>query len=310
MSFKNHSHHQIFRFVIVLILASIVLGGLTGCLVKKKDLKKIARTTDKLRIYKPGDYILYDVSITRVPNLSPPVYQSGTLRIEWKLHPDIAVPFTGGAKTIPVIQEVSTLDINGGTSNLGTTKYISQDANGQVTLHAIEAIGTENHYWLNTSGDSSLTTINYFTTFNSPLSPGDQSFDSYDSDAVLITSNPTINYYVLEGCEGNASCSSAIGVFSNDHDIVGDSHEITSKLGVFINPFQINFSGSATPSPAPFPVTFDIVSLCGTDHTTFDGTMYVMPEIGMVEMTNTCRDVGGSGDYVYYTYTIRSYNLS
>lgn len=293
------------RLAGAILLALIVTTGLSGCLVKKKDLEKIARTTDNLRVYQPGDYLIYNVSATRVPNLGgAPEILSGTLRIDWIPHANLTVPFTGGTVTIPVLQEVSTLNLNGGASNEGTTRYISQDGNGQVTLHAIEAIGTEDHFWLNTSGDADLSNLEYFTIFNSPITFGDQDFDSYDPATDITTPNSTVNFYVLEDCEGNASCNSAVGQFIDDHDVVGDSNEITTNFGVFINPFRIQFSGSATPTPT-FPVVFDVRDVCGTQFTTHSGTMYVMPEIGMVEMSSTCADSNINGSTVYYTITLR-----
>ncbi|WP_455198848.1 hypothetical protein [Kaarinaea lacus] len=298
-------HKCLLRTTGIILLALLIATGLTGCLVKKKDLDKFARTTDNLRVYQPGDYIVYDVSATRVPQIGLPEYTSGTLRINWNLHANLTVPFTGGATTIPVIQEVTTLNLIGSTSNEGTTRYISQDANGQVTLHAIEAIGTEDHFWLNTLGDSDLTFVEYFTIFNSPITFGDQDFDSYNPETAITTVNPNINFYVLEDCEGNANCNSAVGLFTDDYDVVGDSTEITTNLGIFVNPFQIQFSGGATPTPT-FPVVFDVRDVCGTQATTHSGTMYVLPEVGMVQMTSTCSDPNST---VYYTITLSNTNI-
>ncbi|WP_455217761.1 hypothetical protein [Kaarinaea lacus] len=302
----NPRHKRLKSVLGVLLMALVTVTGLTGCLVKKKELDKIARTTDNLRVYQPGDYIVYDVSATRVPQIGLPEYVTGTLRINWNLHANLTVPFTGGLTTIPVIQEVTTLNLNGATSDEGTTRYISQDANGQVTLHAIEAIGTENHFWLNTLGDSDLTFVEYFTIFNSPITFGNQDFDSYNPETVTTTLNPNVNFYVLEECEGNATCNSAVGIFTDDYDVVGDSAEVTTNLGIFVNPFQIQFAGGATPTPT-FPVVFDVRDVCGTQATTHSGNMYVMPEIGIVKMTSTCADINQT---VYYTISIRNTNIA
>ena len=118
---------------------------------------------------------------------------------------------------------------------------------------------------------------------------------------------------VLIGCL--LFSNTAIGQFIDNHDIVGDSIEVTTNIGVFVNPFQINFYGSANPANPPFALPFDIRVLCGTHFTEHgyagNGTMFVMPEVGMVKMNNTCSDsVAGTGDTVHYTITLSSTNIS
>lgn len=292
--------NQIIRPVGAFLLVSLLVSSLTGCLVKKKDLKKISRTTDNLHIYQPGEYIDYDVTATRYSRFGDYSVQTGTLRVEWKQHNDLIVPLTGGAVSIPVIQEINTLNING-AANAGNIRYISQDNTtdiGQVTLHAIEAIDAEDHYWLNTNGDASLSTIEDFITFKSPM---------------VISGTTNNDFYILDGCPiDGTECLSSVGHFTDSLEVVGDSNEITTNLGVFINPFQINFSGNYAPTPPTFPIV-DIRQVCteGTTVTTsYNGTMFVMPEIGMIQMSNTCYDQGGSGDTVYYTITLRSTNIN
>ena len=102
-------------------------------------------------------------------------------------------------------------------------------------------------------------------------------------------------------------------VYSDNQNVVGDSVAITTNLGVFVNPFQIIFSGSANPSSGSLPVTFDIRNVCDTGITEHgysgNGIMYVVPEIGMIEMENTCRKVI-SNESVIYNITIRSTNIA
>lgn len=305
------SKNTVYQRIAGILIVVVVITSLPGCLVKKKDLDKIARTTDNLRIYQDGDYIIYDVIAVRLPNNSPtPETLYGTLRIDWNAHQNLIQPVTNNS--IPVIQEIMTLNLNG-ASETGTVRYISQDTNGKVTLHAIEATGIEEHYWLNTQGNNNLTTTEFFTIFNSPITFGDQDFDSYNPKTDITTTNSSVSFYILEGCEGQASCNSSIGQFSDDHDVVGDSTEITTNLGVFVNPFRIDFYGSATPTPAPFPVVFDIRDVCGTGPTQHgfasNGIMYIMPEVGMIYMSNTCYDAG-TGDVMQYTYTLSNTNIS
>jgi len=283
------------RTVGMTLLVLISITTLSGCLVEKKEIKKFSRTTNNLRVYQPGDYITYNVTAVTVTNLSPPTTQTGTMTVQWNSHANLIRPFTG--VPVPVIQEVTTLSLNGATDP-GTVRYVSQDANGQVTLHAIEAPGLNTHYWLNTLGDATPTTTESFTTFVSPIAFG---------------AIPQIKFYVLEGCEVGASCGSPIGQYVDDQEVVGDSTPVSTNLGEFINPFRISFSGSSNPSPAPLDVTIDIRNVCGSDTTLHgynsNGTMYVMPSIGMIRMENTCYEPV-TQDTVYYTITIRNTNIA
>ena len=283
------------RVVRIILLAFISITALGGCLVKKQDPVLIARTTDNLRVYQPDDYINYFVTATTVPLIGTPSTLTGTLRVEWIQHADLIRPVTG--TPVPVIQEVTTLNLGGAASNEGTVRYISQDANGEITLHALEAPGTDVHYWLSDLGVGDLSTTASSVFFYSPIVPGIK---------------PQTNFVVMDDCEGNANCASEVGRYIDDQNVVGDSVSVTSNLGIFVNPFQINFSGSSTPSPAPLPITFDIRNVCDTNITQHgdagNGRMYVMPEIGMIRMENTCRSVI-SNDVVIYTITISNTNI-
>ena len=292
------------RVVRIILLALISITALSGCLVEKKDLKKIARTTDNLRVYQAGDTITYNVTATSIPNLGgAPFSQAGTLSINWTT-PSSPLIRPGSASAIPqVIKETTILSL-GGTSDPGTVRYISQDADGQVTLHALEdSAGVL--YWLSSTGVPNLPAINTesFITFISEPFPLGIEFgpDPYE-------------FYVMQGCE-DSNCDNSIGRFSDNPDVVGDTVSVTSNLGVFQNPFQINFTGSTAVTISTLPVFFDIRDICGktgpliTHGTGGAGTMYVMPEIGMIRMDNTCVDSNPSGNTVHYTITISNTNI-
>ena len=282
---------RIFR---IAVLAIISAATLSGCLVEKKDLVQIARTTNELRVYQDGDFISYNVTATTIPLIGIPTTQNGTLTVQWSQHDDLTRPVT--LTPVPVIKETSTLNL-GGATNEGTVRYISQDDllnPGQITLHALEAGSLR--YWLSDDATDLDTTASSIF-FYSPIIPGIK---------------PRTDFFAMDDCEGNANCNSGIGRYIDDQNVVGDSTAITTSLGKFLNPFQINFSGSSTPSPAPLPVTFDVRNICDTDITQHGdagiGTMFVMPEIGMIRMENRCRRVLSS-DIVIYTITIRSTNI-
>ena len=165
-----------------------------------------------------------------------------------------------------------------------------------MTLHALE-VGTL-RYWLSETGNTDKTITESSIFFYSPIVPGIK---------------PTTQFFVMDDCEGNANCNSEVGQYIDNQDVVGDSVSVTTNLGQFLNPFQINFYGSSSPSPAPLPVTFDIRNICDTDITQHgfagNGRMFVMPEIGMIRMENTCSKVTIGGEIVVYTITIGSTNI-
>lgn len=284
------------RVVGITILALITIVALSGCLVEKKDPVLITSTTPNLRVYQPGDQISYAVTAITVSGTGS-TRQTGRLTIEWFANADLIHPNT--AANVPVLKEVATFSLDGGASDTGTVRYISQDdVTGEVTLHAFRETDTT-HYWLSPDDDTALTTIAPAVTFVSPIVIG----------AVI----PQIDYTVLEGCDGNAECNPAIGRYLDNHDVVGNSTEINTSMGRFTNPFQINFSGSSTPSPIPLPITFDIRNVCDTGITQHgdvgDGTMFVMPEIGMIRMDNACKNVIDN-ETTFYTIEILSTNIT
>ena len=291
------------RVVRIILLAFIFTTTLSSCLVEKKDLVQIARTTDNLRVYQAGDSISYYATALVIPNspVGVPDSQGGTLNINW-LTPAQALIRPGTTDPIlRVLKEVTILNINGSES--GTVRYISQNDDGQITLHALED-SAGNKYWLSATGIApvSATTTESFVTFVSEPNPLGIEFGV----------NPYA-FYVMQGCE-DAICDESVGQFNDAPDVVDDTVSVTTNLGVFSNPFQITFSGGSIPTVFPLPITFDIRDVCGNtgpliSHGTGTGgagTMYVMPEIGMVRMENTCVNSDINGNTVFYTFTIRS----
>lgn len=278
---------RVFR---IAVLAFISAATLSGCLVEKKDPVKIARTTDFLRLYQANDIITYNVEEFRYSDSS---IRNGILTIKWLAHAPLLRPGTI-TPLIPVLEQVITLSFDGGATETGTVRYISQDATTrEVTLHAIQAPGANPYYWLSASDliNTPITTESY-SIFTSPMGVG-------------INPAP-VNFNVMEDCDASSSCDYHFGRYSDDMNIVGDTTSIITSLGEFTNPFQISFNGTTIPDNG-FPV-IDVRNICGTNTTTHAGTMYVMPEIGIIQMTNTCDDIGGSR--VQHTIRIRSTNIS
>lgn len=291
------------RVVRIVLLAFISITTLSSCLVEKKDLVQIARTTDNLRVYQPGDSISYYVTADIFPNGGGAfTRQTGTLNTNWSTPTQPLIRPGTIDPILRVMKEVTILDTNG--SETGTVRYISQNDDGQITLHAIEDTAGE-LYWLSATGIApvSATSTESFVTFVSEADPLGIEFGA----------NPYA-FYVMQGCE-DSICDTSVGQFNDTPDVVNDTVSVTTNLGVFSNPFQIDFIGSSVPAVFPLPVTFDIRDVCGNTGAVIShgfggaGTMFVMPEIGMIKMNNTCVNSDLNGNTVHYTITISSTNI-
>lgn len=281
----------------VILLATSISALLSSCLVEKKDVETISRTTDTLRIYQAGDYIEYDViAVTSLPTGNTTKY--GSLRIQWDGTADITDPISG-LLISPDLKETTTLTYDGSTEpDAIATRYISQtntdpaDPNqGSIILQAIDD-PLDADYWpydpANT-GNSGSPVISP-VTFNSPM---------------VIGVDSPLEFSVME-CAAS-SCANEIYQFNDDtFNVVGDTREITTNLGVFSNPFEVSFSGGTFPvGTIALEFLGDIRDACGTssDRITHNGNMFVMPEIGIIQMTNQCSNLT-SGSIIFYTYTI------
>jgi len=292
------------KLALIALAALVVSLPLSGCLVKKKSPVTISRSTDNMRIYQPEDYIVYDVQEQRSAADGTPLYANGTLRIDWIRTDDLPDPNAVG-QLIPVLKEVTTLTFNGDSdTEIGTVRYISQDDDpnsptyGEIRLHAIEAPGQAQKYWLNSDGNLDTLTAP-FTVFPSPLAmSGPQSLTPF---------------YLMQGCETNpATCEAVVGSFLDDNfEVVDDTSQITTVMGIFTNLFRVNYSGISQPISLPaLPVLLDIRDACGGSQpaTTYhNGTMFVMPEIGVIHMLNMCQDDGMNP--VIYNISLRDTNI-
>lgn len=294
------------RVVRIILLAFISVTTLSGCLVEKKDLVEISSKTGNLHVYQPGEYIDYFVTATTTSVGGGTTVQTGTLHISWQAHAGLDRP-GAPVELIPVVKEVTKLFYDGGSSlPPGTVRFISQegaaDTNpGQMTIHAIND-STGETGWLHTDDITGFTDVptESFIIFESPLSVG-------------LDQLP-VSFHVMENCDitsgvcstPSGQTSAVVGQYSDDMATVGNTTPITTSLGIVTNPFQISFSGTTIPSNG-FPI-IDVRNVCGTTTTTHAGTMYVLPELGVIRMTNTCDDIAGGGR-VFYDIRIRSTNI-
>jgi len=217
----------------IFVLAIVISTALSGCLVEKikpGEETTISRTTNILHIYKPGEFIDYNVTATTDTG-SDFVISRGTMRIHWENHGDLIDPIS--TDPIPVLKETTTLKFETGIEpDATTTRYISQDTDGNIILHAIEDnAGGLN--WLRNNGNINTSEpVIAPVIFDSPLVVG------------VKPPSPEPDFYVMEGCTtATRSCGSAIYIFSDDFTIEGDTKSVLTDLGRFTNPFQLSYSG-------------------------------------------------------------------
>jgi len=283
----------------MILLAIGIASLLSSCHIKQKNVETISRTTDKLRIYQPNDVIEYNV--TAVTNSN--TFSQGIMRVQWTPTGDLTDPIDSNI-TYPVLKETTTLTYEDSSTETDATviRYISQDSDGNITLYAIDD-GT-GLYWLYdpaTTGISSSPVI-LPVIFDSPMAVG------------TPPPNSPLEFSVMENCgKTSGLCGIEIYEFNDRFDIVGDTTQVTTNIGKFSNPFEIDFNGGTIPNGSP-TVTFwgDIRDACGTstDNISHIGTMFVMPEIGMIRMTSLCQNfTAGGGDQVNYVITLSSTNI-
>ena len=297
------------KLVMFLLLMSVSIL-LSGCLVDKKkpeDVVKISRTTDTLRIYQAGDFVDYYVTAVINTQASTTV-RYGTLRIQWDNTADLTDPITP-TETYSVLKETTTLTYDGSTQpDAIVTRYISQVTTapinpsepgiGSIILHAIDDPADDKDYWPYPDGTTPSTSpVIRPIIIKSPL---------------VVSSTFPASYSIME-CN-NGLCANEIYNFTDTNfTVVGDTQEVTTDLGIFSNPFELSFLGVTVPAVGAPAVSFlgDIRDACGTsaDRITHSDNMFVMPEIGMVKMNNTCTNIT-SGESVIYNIRARDTNIT
>jgi hypothetical protein len=282
------------------LTAIAVLLTLSGCLVEKKkqDVKSISRTTDNLRIYQPGDQIVYNFTTDRILGGGTQEKITGTLTVKWQqLTGELKNPFTDETYSDAALKQSLIYQINGSaTTGPGIVRYIQQDSvTGAVSVIAVEDSAGD-RFWFNEMGGPGISVVDPMLFFDSPL--------NYSGDSL-------IDFYEMPNCEGKANCDNPIGRYSNALTLMGDSTAIETNLGKFEDPIQVNQAGSITPFDGLSAPLLDIQHVCNTtgrDFVTHDSTAYFFPEIGIIQMTNTCT-VLPNNDIEVTTYTLSGVNF-
>ena len=111
------------------------------------------------------------------------------------------------------------------------------------------------------------------------------------------------------------TCSDQIYQFNDSFTVGWNTKEIATNEGTFKNPFELSFNGSVADSSSGLAISIlgDIRDACGSGtagevihHE--PGTIYVMPEIGIIQMEYMC--IASSGKTVTYTLTLDDTNIN
>ncbi|HEC20393.1 MAG TPA: hypothetical protein ENI97_13810 [Gammaproteobacteria bacterium] len=275
----------------MILLAVGLSGALGGCLVKKKDPSEIPTYTSTdpvLRFYQPGDTINYLVQAQ-----DGVTTRTGTLQIKWENTNPIPSPFP--PNTYTVLKETTTLTL-GQTSPVTDTlvRYVEQDTTtgttttGSMYLRAFDSPTAGEYFWLSPS-NVPTSSVQRFEIFRSPL-----------DTAAMAGQIDLGNYYVVDNCNGTTCNDQLAFIQSNTFEVTASNQTVDIPgTGIFKNVYKVQYN--ATMTPGPTTPLLDILNVCGgtgqvTSHQT---VLYIVPEIGVIKMVNTCTDQGGGAPVIY-----------
>ncbi len=287
-------HRRIFSTV---ALTALLAVSLTGCLVKKAAQKPPTdRGSDNLHIYKNGEWIRYRVT-SLVAGVDTPV--TGTLEIRWTG----PFPLTSPDKTminLPVMKKVITMkDGSGSEYPEATVHYVYQDKDpnspsyGTEYLVAMDDPRNAADYWLNSVGGSNAAPLDGVNRVNG----GESAIVTQESPLYLHQSYD-VNYYLMNQCSlASGRCNGDVGASTNTITVKSDSTPVNTNLGInYANPFFISFSGDVFPTGGntSIPLLLNILDTCSAGISTRSGNMYVVPDIGVIQLESRCSASDGS----------------
>ncbi len=311
------------RIIAAIALVTLTSVALTGCLVEQKEPEPpYYRKSDNLRIYKQGDWIRYNVIATTLSGTSAGNAQAGTLEVRWGNYSPLTSP-DGNAgndgNPYDVIEKRYLFCLGDASCNPSETvviQYVHQDNASSNPASAgterLVAMGghptTGQYYWLNNKGGS-----NGFAPPSNPVLGGQETVITLKSP-LFINDAYTVKYNLMDNCyTGTPGCLDNVGESTTSIEIIGDSKRINTNIGNYANPFWVKFTaGKVFPDVdvgGQLPLTFDIFDLCSDGISTHSGDMYIVPEIGVIQMQNTCTD-SSTASSTRYDITIDSISSS
>jgi hypothetical protein len=270
------------------VLTVILSAALSGCLVEKKKLETITSTDTNLHIYTDGQYIDYTVIIDEEGQT-----QTGTLRVRWDSAQQIINPLD--STQYAVLKETTTLTIDDNSGNPNEIiRYIEQDSNGSMYVRAYGTLDPLDHSWLSDQPNVGPGILKRFEIFRSPLA--------------IASSISLTNFYIFEDCDG-ANCPTKIAYYyGRSFEVVDSNQTVSTNAGTFANAYKISYEATVIPEPtAPL---LDILDVCGGigSITSHSAMLYVVPEIGIIEIVNICTDSGAAP--VIYTMILDNTNIT
>jgi hypothetical protein len=304
--------------IIALLILAAALSGCNNSITPEQQV--IKRSTNDLRIITDGDYIEYTVTGTktepalerdatnnrinltgngscRPKEVSSEESFTGTLRIDWSANPPLTEPLSGST-TVDVMKQVTTLTLEG-SSPVTTTEYISQDKSGSISLYAFDDNpGMSQYNWVSTASRTQIVLDadgnSVLDSNNNVVTEDVANLGSIVSPVVLPSPLPSSGssngvYYVNQGCEGSSACTESIRRFTNNLTFLGENPGgLNTALGKF-NPLGYLFTDALQDtSSTSVEAMLDIRGFCDMRESFFKGVAWVLPEVGLVELTNTC----------------------
>ncbi len=283
------------------IAGTLALGStLTACLVQHDTVKSYTISLPaKWPVFKDGHYIefLYDIYLAD----GLPQKTTGLVKWTWEQSYQLE-PFTG--TTITPIFRFSVLE-RLGDGEKKSVQYVTQDTDGNMFLHATEGIGStlnavrQNSYWATPE-----------TTLIKPMQPSPlqllwSPIDTGTSN-IIGEEKATGTTYLVGPCD-SATCPTAVTITMeqlriNKNDLTGAAIEdVETPLGKF-QAYRLDYTGKflIDASVTVVPPNFDYRMSCWTPGVsglvTFNGSIWIYPSIGPVQLENSCI-FGGHGTY-------------
>ena len=291
-----------------LVAAALLLAlaaGLGGCLVKKEkpaqQTPPYYRTSETLRTYQAGDYLEYNVQAL-LPKAT--AYTQGRMRISWDGPFTITGPINQSFPAMKKTYQLCWYDQNGnpcylpGDALTTLVHYVLQDGTGTERFVAMDAADNDTYYWVNTLGS-----LQEDPTDGGTAEPAEILRSPLQSTAY------TTAFYIMNcAAGGTEQCASSVAKETRYLTVTDDNTLIPTNVERFANPYRITYSNGnvtllGTETELPMG-PLDLFSICSRQTSTHRGTMYVVPEIGMIYQENTCDDIGDGKQPSQYIFSI------
>lgn len=279
------------RCIFSLLCVCALSLSLSGCLVDASDPKKKFTITlpSHLRLYQGGEFVKYSVRAFK-SNVDANQFEdlTGEMVTKWSTA-SLNQPFVGDQ--LNVMKKVTTLTT--GDGEIGSIRFLTQsppetEDQGSTFAVAFTDVSETDLLWVDTDAD--VTDNESVKTLWSPFELLTETNTGLDTDP-----HP-YSFRVMGRCD-QAACQHEGTMTVTEFVNVGPT-EVTTAYGKF-EVYQLSYAGTYVPQVNLLSVV-DIRLACGigsSEVISFDGDLYVHPELGVVQMDNRCQ-VGST--YINY----------